>query len=264
MNLDPTKDATISLVQHAVKRFYRRAGSLTALDNFSLHTRSGDCLVLLGPNACGKSTLLRIMLGLETLDAGSLDLPPTDRNVLGCVLQDYRAQLLPQASLSTNLRLALGGRRGGGLLLSKVESITREVLGLLGHELSFGTPVGQLSGGQQQAFVVARACAYEPQFYIWDEPTSAMDAHRQLALYRFLRRRWQLEGASAIWITHDLDEAFLIADRIVVLNSQMKVVVDADVQRDNRELDWSFLETEIVISLRRRIRQAADTKGPKQ
>lgn len=260
---DSGDHSSISVVQHATKRFGRQAGSLTILDDFSLSIRQGDCLVLLGPNACGKSTLLKTLLGLERLDSGLVDLHLTDRDVIGCVLQDYRKQLILEMSLSTNLHLPLGGQRDSDLSVSEVDSQTREVASLLGHNLELNIPAWQLSGGQQQAFVVARACAYQPDFYIWDEPTSAIDVPRRLALYRFIHSRLKRDGSSAIWVTHDWDEALMIADRIIVLNSEMKVLLDTRLVRNKHELDWSFLETETAAEIRRTIRHAVEERQAK-
>ncbi len=247
---------TIELVVGASKAY--PGGNAPVFSGLSLSMEEGTCLAVMGPNACGKSTLLTCLLGLTPLDCGSVELDLSSRDMLGVVVQDYRSQVLPWATVRTNLLLPLGGGRNSGtnpddILASAVESFS-----LLGYEIDFDAPVRQLSGGGQQAVVLARALAFGPQFFVWDEPTSAIDLSRRRALYRLLEKRWHHTGATVLFVTHDLDEALMLSDRIVVFDTGMRLLLDLPVERPFGEEGWEFLDSAEAQTLRGRVRGAMD------
>lgn len=206
-----------------VKRF----GDFTALSGVTVRVPAGKVLTLLGPSGCGKTTLLRCIAGLETADGGEIRFGdevmsssdqnlviPTERRNLGMVFQSYA--VWPHMTVFNNVAY--------GLKLRKVSSTeTRErvmrVLGLVGLAGREGSYPSQLSGGQQQRVVLARALAYEPEVLLLDEPLANLDAKLREQM-RFELRRIQVEtGVTAIYVTHDQDEAMAISDEIVVMSN---------------------------------------------
>ncbi len=203
------------LVVSGVSKSYQDKRVLHELD---LRVRKGELVSLLGPSGCGKTTLLRLIAGLDQGEVGhialaghSLDsVPPHKRNV-GVVFQSYA--LFPHLTVAENVAfgLRLRGER-------QPESTVREMLALV-HLTEFGArPIAALSGGQQQRVAVARALATKPDLLLLDEPFSALDKKLREAMQIELRRILQEVGMTAIFVTHDQDEALAISDRIAVMN----------------------------------------------
>jgi NitT/TauT family transport system ATP-binding protein len=255
---------TIALLTKASKSYPVPGSTLPVFLDLSLRMEKGTCLALMGPNACGKSTLLRVLLGIERLDKGEANLQMTNRELLGAVLQDYRTQLLPWASVKTNLLLPLGGNREPDKTPEEVLASAEQCFQLLGYRIALSTPIQQLSGGQQQAVVLARALAFTPRFYLWDEPTSAIDLSRRRALYRMLDTRWRDENASVLFVTHDLDEALMLADRVIVFNTGMEILLDLNIDRPQGVEGWEFSDSTAAQALRAQVRLAMDGTGPKR
>lgn len=246
----------IELVVDASKTY--SGSSAPVFEDLSLSLKEGTCLAVMGPNACGKSTLLASLLGLISLDCGRVGLNLSSRDLLGVVVQDYRSQILPWATVRTNLLLPLGGGRYSGTRSEDILASAVETFSLLGYQIDLDGPVRQLSGGGQQAVVLARALAFCPQFFIWDEPTSAIDLSRRRALYRILENRWHNTGATVLFVTHDLDEALMLSDRIVVFDTGMRLLLDLPVERPFGEEGWEFLDSAKAQALRSRVRGAMD------
>lgn len=268
------------------------AGSNGAVfSDLTLSMEEGTCMAIMGPNACGKSTLLRCLLGLAPLDRGELGLALGEQDFLGVVMQDYRSQLLLSSSVRTNLLLPLGGGRmpsqsptprnhdhGRSVLGRMMQQLRRrlsagwheagpadsilrsamQTFAQLGYEIDLDTRLRKLSGGAQQAVALARALAFSPRFFIWDEPTSAIDLSRRRSLYQLLERRWRNTGATVLFVTHDLDEALMLSDRVLVFDTGMKLLLDLPFERPFGEDGWSFLDSPQAQTLRSRVRHAMD------
>ncbi|MDG9783761.1 putative 2-aminoethylphosphonate ABC transporter ATP-binding protein [Metapseudomonas otitidis] len=196
----------------------KRFGSFTALDGVSLDIAEGELVCLLGPSGCGKTTLLRCIAGLERQDSGVLymggrdisHLPPQARDY-GILFQSYA--LFPNLSVEQNIAYGLSGA-------SREEARQRvaqmlELVGLTGSEKKYP---GQLSGGQQQRVALARALAPSPSLLLLDEPMSALDARVREHLCTELRQLQKRLGITTLMVTHNQDEAMLMADRIAVMN----------------------------------------------
>lgn len=201
-------------VRHIRKRF----GQFVALDGVSLDVKAGELVCLLGPSGCGKTTLLRCIAGLEQQDDGSLhlgerdvsNLPPQARDY-GILFQSYA--LFPNLTVEQNIAYGLTNA-------SKEEARRRvaemlELVGLSGSEKKYP---GQLSGGQQQRVAMARALAPSPSLLLLDEPMSALDARVREHLCGELRQLQKSLGITTVMVTHNQDEAMLMADRIAVMN----------------------------------------------
>lgn len=255
MTTNSSGGATIRLLSRASRRRRVAGRWLRVFEDLSLDMARGSRLAILGPNACGKSTLLRSLLGIDPVDTGEVGLPLSPRDLLGAVLQDYRGQLTPWGSVRANLLLPCGGASDPGLPARAVLASATAFLDEVGYAIALDRPVQQLSGGQQQALVLARALAFEPAVFLWDEPTSALDFGRRARLYQALAARWAAAEITAIVVTHDLDEALVLADRVVVFDAAMRILVDVAVPGPHPRRA-GFLDAPAIQRARRELRQA--------
>ncbi len=195
-------------------------GTTTAVDNVTVTIPSGEILALLGPSGCGKTTLLRLLSGFEQPDAGSIAIgdrivvdddhwvPPEHRNV-GMVFQDHA--LFPHRSVAANI--------GFGVPRALRPSRVREVMELVGLTGLEDRMPSQLSGGQQQRVALARALAPEPGLVLLDEPWSSVDALLRESVRTDIITILREAGATVVLVTHDREEALLLADRVALMNA---------------------------------------------
>ena len=198
----------------------KRFGAVQVLAGVSLRVRRGELVTVLGPSGCGKTTLLRIVAGFETADAGEvligerpvLDLP-ANRRPVNTVFQSYA--LFPHLSVARNVAFGLEARG-----LPRDEVVRRVARGL--ELLQLGSLADraphQLSGGQRQRVALARALVNEPELLLLDEPMSALDAKLRAEVQVELRRLQRSLGKTFVLVTHDQDEALTVSDRIVVMH----------------------------------------------
>ncbi len=203
-----------------VSNITKTYGDFVALDNVSVDLPTGQLTALLGPSGGGKSTLLRIIAGLESADSGEVTiegneathLPPQKRNV-GFVFQHYAA--FKHMSVAKNVAFGLEIRkRPKDEIKQRVDELLELVhLSQFGHRLP-----SQLSGGQRQRMALARALAVEPTVLLLDEPFGALDAKVRKELREWLRRLHDEVHVTTVFVTHDQEEALEVADEIVVIN----------------------------------------------
>ncbi|MGH8582553.1 MAG: ABC transporter ATP-binding protein [Gammaproteobacteria bacterium] len=204
-----------------VSKYYRERVAVTA---FTLHVPVGERLVLLGPSGCGKTTVLRLLAGLVAPDRGQIDIneeivamdggnlrEPQERG-LGMVFQDLA--LWPHLTVSGNLEFGLKAK---GVLAAERRRRIGETLDLMRLQSYAEAWPGHLSGGQQQRTALARALVLEPKLLLMDEPLSSLDVELNFQLRQQLLRLQDELGFSLIYVTHNLEEAFAIATRIVVM-----------------------------------------------
>lgn len=202
-----------------VSGLHKHFGTFKALDDVSLDIAQGELVCLLGPSGCGKTTLLRCIAGLERQDRGVIcigsrdvsTLPPQARDY-GIVFQSYA--LFPNLSVEQNIAYGLAGS-GRDVIRTRVAQML-ELVGLSGSGKKYP---GQLSGGQQQRVALARALAPAPSLLLLDEPMSALDAQVREHLCTELRGLQQRLGITTLMVTHNQDEAMLMADRIAVMSN---------------------------------------------
>ncbi len=204
----------------AVRDIWKQYEGMPLLCGVSFHVASGETICLLGPSGSGKSTLLRIIAGLESPEQGQVTwngediaaLPPHQRN-FGLVFQDYA--LFPHLTVAENVAFGLRMRK---LPRSEIEQLTAEALrqvNLVGFERR---RVTTLSGGEQQRVALARALAPRPRLLMFDEPLGALDRALRAELLEELRHLLRASHIPAIYVTHDQEEAFAIADRVLLLH----------------------------------------------
>jgi putative spermidine/putrescine transport system ATP-binding protein len=198
----------------------RRIGDLTILDHVSLSVEEGQFVSLLGPSGCGKTTLLRIASGLAPCEAGVVRLAgaditgvPAHRRNMGVVFQNYA--LFPHLSVAENVAFGLKAQRRDRAAIS---SIVTECLNMVQLSGFADRRISSLSGGQQQRVAVARALAVRPKLVLLDEPFSALDRKLRELMQIELRRLLRSVNMTAVFVTHDQDEALVMSDRIAVMN----------------------------------------------
>ncbi|MGW4476163.1 ATP-binding cassette domain-containing protein [Nonomuraea sp. NPDC004354] len=209
----------------------RRFGDVTALDNVSLEIEQGEFFALLGPSGCGKTTLLRILAGFETPDAGTVTLDGDDllsmqpnRRPINLMFQSYA--LFPHMTVAKNIAYGLEQEK-----LGKVEIRQRvgEVLETIGLAEMAGRKPSQLSGGQRQRVALARAIVKRPRLLLLDEPLSALDKKVRAGMQLELKRLQHEVGITFVVVTHDQEEAMSLADRIAVFQTGQVRQVDEPV-----------------------------------
>ncbi len=204
-----------------LKELTKRFGTVTAVDKFSVLVEEGEFFTLLGPSGCGKSTALKLIAGFYTPDEGEIyiddhlvnDMPPFERNV-GIVFQNYA--LFPHMTVFDNIAYGLGVRK---LPKEEIKRRVKESLELIGLEGLGDRRPDQLSGGQQQRVAVARALITNPKILLLDEPLSNLDAKLRLRMRTELRKLHKDLGLTAIYVTHDQDEARSMSDRITIMRA---------------------------------------------
>ena len=228
-------------VRHLSKSFSTPTGEIEALRDisFDVHRREFVCIV--GASGCGKSTLARILAGLDFQNQGEVLLdgkpvtgPGHDR---GMVFQGY--SLFPWLTVKRNVMFGLRMRGKGK---DETDSRAREWLALVGLEKFADAYPHQLSGGMRQRVAIARALANEPRILLMDEPFGALDAQTRARMQTHLLDIWRNVDITVVFITHDLDEAIYLADRILVLKphpGQVQEFIEVPVPRPRSLAQWS-------------------------
>ena len=240
-----------------------RPQEFVALDGFDLTVRAGEFFVLVGPSGCGKSTVLDLISGLNRPAGGTIRVgdsvvtePGLDR---GFVFQQYT--LLPWRTAQGNIEFAL--EAAGGLRRAERRERARAYLELVGLTEFADRYPHELSGGMKQRVAIARSLSYEPEVLLMDEPYGALDAQTRERLQQELLSIWRRTGTTIVFITHDIDEAVFLGQRVGVMSSRpgrLKAVVDIDLDHDGPHQDlrsteqfarqrhqvWSLLRTDLV------------------
>nr|WP_314584360.1 ABC transporter ATP-binding protein [uncultured Pseudomonas sp.] len=206
------------------------------LKDFDLQVREGEFLSILGPSGCGKSTYLNILAGLAKKTGGTLEidgkpLQGINRNQ-GVVFQGYA--LLPWRSVLDNIAVGLEIR---GVGKAERRERAREYLDLVGLTGFASRYPHELSGGMRQRVAIARSLVYKPDVLLMDEPFAALDAQTRETLQDELLRIWDLHKKTIVFITHSLDEAIFLSDRVAVMTprpGRIKEIIDIDLPRPRR------------------------------
>ncbi len=234
-----------------VKELTKQFGSHRTLDRISLEVRRREFLCVLGASGCGKSTLIRLIAGLDTPTSGQILLdgqpvrgPGPDR---GMVFQGYT--LFPWLTVKQNVMFGL---RMGGKSSFEAESEAREWIALVGLSKFEKAYPHELSGGMKQRVAIARALANRPRILLMDEPFGALDAQTRAQMQAYLLEIWRNVDVTILFITHDLDEAVYLSDKILVLGtnpSRILEVLENPVPRPRRR--EQFVSPEFLATYNR-------------
>ena len=228
-----------TLEVRGLQKVYAGPGrSVEALRELTFSVEASELVCVVGPSGCGKTTLLRCVAGLLEPTAGEVLLqgarvadPPPD---LAVVFQEYGRSLFPWMTVRGNVELPLRVKR---LPRARRAELVDEALAAVGLGDVHAAYPWQLSGGMQQRVAIARAVAYEPHVLLMDEPFAAVDAQTRAELEDLVRSVWRRTGVTIVFVTHDIDEAVYLGQRVLVLSSSPTVVqedlaVDLPDERD--------------------------------
>ncbi|MFL1671994.1 ABC transporter ATP-binding protein [Paenibacillus dendritiformis] len=203
-------------VDNVVKRFEDR----TIIDGLSLNIKQGELFTLLGPSGCGKTTLLRMIIGFNSIDDGVIKIDdqvvnhiPVNKRNMGMVFQNYA--IFPHMSVKDNVAFGLKHRK---LPKAEIENRIQDILNVVKIEEYKDRMPDKLSGGQQQRVALARALVIHPQVLLMDEPLSNLDAKLRIEMRNAIKSIQQRVGITTVYVTHDQEEALAISDRIAVMN----------------------------------------------
>ncbi|MBY5368229.1 ABC transporter ATP-binding protein [Rhizobium leguminosarum] len=203
-------------IRHLSKSYRLNGAPLQVLKDINLHVRSGESLAIVGASGSGKTTLLRVLAGLEDSDTGEVLVDGKAVRGVGAeravIFQEPR--LLPWLDVLDNVAFGL---ETSGLSREKARGRARHYVKLVGLQQFEAAYPRQLSGGMAQRVGIARALAVQPEILLLDEPLGALDAMTKIGMQQELARIWRDEDVTTILVTHDLEEAIYLADRILIL-----------------------------------------------
>ncbi len=201
---------------HVTKIFPSRKGAIFALKDFNLEVQEGEFVCIVGPSGCGKSTFLRILGGLVSSSSGEIHLVPGADNVplQSIVLQEYA--IFPWKTVIDNVAFGLQMR---GVPRRERQEVAQDWLRKVGLVKFADSYPHQLSGGMKQRVSIARAFANNPEILLMDEPLGALDAQTRAVLQEELIRLWEDLRKTVVYITHSIEEAVLLGDRVVLMTA---------------------------------------------
>jgi NitT/TauT family transport system ATP-binding protein len=234
------------------KTFRQKQRSLLALDAIDMALAENEFVSLVGTSGCGKSTLLSIVAGLQDFDEGEVLVdgepiagPGRDR---GVVFQSYT--LFPWLTAQKNVEFALSA---AGLPARQCRAVAREHLVLVGLERFSDAYPSQLSGGMKQRVAIARALSYRPKMLLMDEPFGALDALTRHHMQELLTAIWESHRLTVLFITHDVEEAVYLSDRVMVMSNQpgrIKTIVPVPLPRPR---PYDITATEPFLAVHRQV-----------
>lgn len=251
---DPAAQALALDVEHLHYRYdTQREGTPDILSDINLQIADGEFVAVMGPSGCGKSTLLNLVAGFASPSSGSMHCmgrpvtrPGADR---GVVFQ--RPALYPWLDVLDNVTFGLRARHVRGDLASRARAMIAEV-GLEGYEKH--KPY-ELSGGMQSRVALARTLVNEPRLLLMDEPFAALDAQTRAEMQELVLNIRELHRSSVMFVTHDIEEGLLLADRVVVLGGSPSSVVEVVGVDAPRPRSYDVVMSEQFVELRKRVRE---------
>jgi NitT/TauT family transport system ATP-binding protein len=266
-SLQPKGEAIV--LSGVSRAFTSRSGEILALDNIDLTIREGEFLCIVGPSGCGKTTLLRILAGLEQPGSGKVEIKVQEagKPVNSMVFQEQ--SIFPWYTVKDNVAYGLAMR---GVPRPEREEITAHYLRITGLSKFANAYPHQLSGGMKQRVSVARAFANDPSILLMDEPFGSLDEQTRVILQQELLKIWEGTNKTAVFITHSIDEALGLGDRILIMTARpgrVKEILDVDLPRPRdltvirsnpRFLElfhtiWSKLREEVIKAKARELQE---------
>lgn len=230
-------------IKNVNKQFQIDNKTVDILQNINLNFKKGEFVSVVGASGCGKSTLLRMISGLESISQGEilLDGKPVVKPGLDCGMVFQESRLFPWLSVEKNIEFGISQKVEGN---TKSELVHRliELVGLSGFENALPK---QLSGGMQQRVSIARGLINNPKVLLMDEPFGALDAITRISMQNEVLRIWEAEKKTVVLVTHDIDEAIYLGDRIVVLSSRpgtVRKVISVDLPRPRDRSGRQFIQ----------------------
>ena len=270
----PTSPNRPMLDVRALRKVYTGRGEpVEAIEDLSFDVAEGELVCVVGPSGAGKTTLLRCLAGLLPATSGEVALAGTPvtgpPQGMAVVLQEYGRSLFPWMTVVQNVELPLKEKGVPRAERARLVGEALEAVGLADVGRSYPW---QLSGGMQQRVAIARAAAYEPQVLLMDEPFAAVDAQTRFELEDLVRALWQRLGVTVVFVTHDIDEAIYLGERVLVLSARPTVIledvrVDLGAERDQLDTrgapEFARLRThvyELVQQAKQGVRSLADAR----
>ena len=211
-------------IENVIKRF----GKDTIIDGLSLNIKEGEFFTLLGPSGCGKTTLLRMIIGFNSIEGGEIKLDeklinhiPTNKRNMGMVFQNYA--IFPHMSVKDNVAFGLKRKK---MSKQEIDEKVDEILKIVKIDHLRDRMPAKLSGGQQQRVALARAIVIHPEVLLMDEPLSNLDAKLRVEMRNAIKRIQQQIGITTVYVTHDQEEALAVSDRIAVMNGGVIQQID--------------------------------------
>lgn len=233
---------------------------LQVIDNLSLSIAEGELVTLFGPNGCGKTTLLNLFAGIISPDSGQIDWGGNNahRKEIGFVFQNYADTLLPWRTVEGNIAFSLEVR---GVNADDIAHKTRKVMDMFKLREHADKYIYELSGGLKQLVSIARSTVYNPRLLLLDEPFSALDYSTSRMLWERFREFWARTNETTLFVSHNVDEAVFLGDRVCVVSSRpARIVAEIPVPFGNdRSLD--ILESQAFFNVRTQVLKAFEEGG---
>nr|WP_253278875.1 ABC transporter ATP-binding protein [Psychrobacillus sp. FJAT-21963] len=210
-------------IENLTKVFYKKDNSVTAVKNVSLQIEEGEFVCLVGPSGCGKTTLLRILAGLESPSSGSFKIVSDsgERPLQSMVFQEKG--VIPWLTVKENVAFGLNMRNLPKDFVQKQTNYYLEKVGLTNFSKLYPK---EISGGMKQRISIARAFANDPEILLMDEPFAALDEQNKFILQEELLSIWSETKKTVLFITHSIDEALLLSDRIVLMSAHPGEIIN--------------------------------------
>ena len=228
-------------IENVCKQFTIERESHDILKDINLDIKEGEFISIVGASGCGKSTLLRIIAGLENVSSGKVFLQGSEVNGTSarCKMAFQEARLLPWWNVEKNIAFGLEKRMSA----QEKKKLVSQYIGLVGLDGFEKALPKQLSGGMQQRVSIARALISNPQILLLDEPFGALDALTKINMQQEILKIWEAEKKTMILVTHDIEEAVYLSDRVVVLSKRpgtIKEIISIDIGRPRNRGDSDF------------------------
>lgn len=236
-------------VDHVYQQFHVNGETVYALEDIDLCVKEGEFVSIVGESGCGKSTLLKIISGLQKPIKGSIfiDDVKVDKPGIQCGMVFQESRLFPWHSVRKNVEFGISAKLPPDVRQAKVQKYI-DLVGLTGFENAYP---GQLSGGMQQRVSIARALINEPQLLLLDEPFGALDAFTRISMQNEVLRIQQASGTTMMLVTHDIDEAIYLSDRIFIFSKRpgklkRTVEIEMGTVRDRSSDEFGLLRRSIL------------------
>ncbi len=230
-------------IENVKKVFHMNGSELTVLDGIDLDVKEGEFISIVGASGCGKSTLLKLVIGLERPTDGVIRVGDrvVEKPSVDCGMIFQEARLYPWKTVQSNIEFGIT-RKMSKEEKKKIVQEHIELVGLKGFEKALPK---QLSGGMQQRVSIARALVNRPDILLLDEPFGALDALTRINMQNEVLKIWETEKKTMVLVTHDIDEAIFLSDRIVVLSSRpgrIQEIIDVNLPRPRERSSEEFMK----------------------